>query len=144
MDFIYDELFDGRRIRLLTIVDHFTRKCLAIVVGQRFPSCDVATALDQPGKIRSIPKTIRVDNEGKFTSKAMARGSDENRVTLDFSRPGKPTDKALIKSFTRSVRAECLNENWFWYLEDAKVKIDSGGLDYNAHRTNSVLGNLIS
>lgn len=142
---MYEERFGGCPIRQLRTVDHFTREYPAIVVGQRFPSCDVATALDQPGKIRSIPKTIRVDNEGKFTSKAMDRGSDENRVTLDFSRPGKPTDKALIKSFTGSVRAECLNENWFWYLEDAKVEIDSGeGLDYNAHRTNSVLGNLIS
>ena len=106
MDFMYDELFDGRRIRLLTIVDHFTRECLAIVVGQRFPSGDVVKALDHLGASRSLPKTIRVDNGTEFTSKAMDRWAYENGVTLDFSRPGKPTDNALIESFNGSVRAE--------------------------------------
>ena len=142
MDFMYDELFDGRRIRLLTIVDHFTRECLAIVVGERFPTGDVVKALDHLGASRSLRKTIRVDNGTEFTSKAMDRWAYENGVTLDFSRPGKPTDNALIESFNGSVRAECLNENWFLSLDDAKEKIESWRQDYNEHRPHSALGNL--
>ena len=142
MDFMHDELFDGRRIRLLTIVDLFTRESLAIVVRQRFRATDVVMALDQLGQSRRFPKAIRVDNGTEFTSKAMDRWAYERKVTLDFSRPGKPTDNAFIESFNGSVRAECLNENWFLSLEDAREKIESWRVDYNEHRPHSALGNL--
>jgi putative transposase len=142
MDFMYDELFDGRRIRLLTIVDLFTRESLAIVVRQRFPAKDVVEILDRLGDQRTLPKTIRVDNGTEFTSKAVDRWAYENQVVLDFSRPGKPTDNAFIESFNGSVRAECLNENWFLSLDDAKEKIEAWRVDYNEHRPHSALGNL--
>ena len=142
MDFMYDELFDGRRIRLLTIVDLFTRESLAIVVRQRFPAGDVVEALEQLRRNRALPKSIRVDNGTEFTSKAMDRWAYEHGVTLDFSRPGKPTDNAFIESFNGSVRTECLNENWFLSLDDAKEKIESWRQDYNEHRPHSALGNL--
>ncbi|MBA2115229.1 IS3 family transposase ISMra1 [Planctomycetes bacterium FF15] len=122
MDFMSDELFDGRAIRLLTIVDHFTRESLAME--------------------RTLPKTIRVDNGPEFTSKALDQWAYANQVVLDFSRPGKPTDNAFIESFNGSVRAECLNENWFLSLEDAQEKIESWRRDYNEHRPHSALGNL--
>jgi len=142
MDFMSDELFNGRRIRLLTIVDHFTRESVAIEVGQRFRGKDVVATLERIGLARSHPSTIRVDNGPEFTSKALDQWAYSNRVTLDFSRPGKPTDNAFIESFNGSVRAECLNENWFLSLEDAKEKIEAWRLDYNNHRPHSALGNL--
>ena len=142
MDFMSDELFDGRRIRLLTIVDHFTRESLAIEVGQRFRGPDVVTVLDRLAASRPLPKTLQVDNGPEFTSKAIDQWAYANQVTLDFSRPGKPTDNAFIESFNGSVRAECLNENWFLSLEDAREKIEAWRQDYNEHRPHSALGNL--
>jgi putative transposase len=142
MDFMADELFDGRRIRLLTIVDHFTRESLAIVVGQRLGSHEVVEALDRIGMGRRLPKTIRVDNGTEFTSKILDQWAYVNQVTLDFSRPGKPTNNAFIESFNGRVRAECLNENWFLSLDDAKTKVEDWRQDYNNHRPHSSLGNL--
>ncbi len=142
MDFMTDELFDGRRIRLLTIVDHFTRESLAIEVESRFRGQDVVLALERIAEHRQLPKTIQVDNGPEFISKALDQWAYANQVTLDFSRPGKPTDNAFIESFNGSVRAECLNENWFLSLEDAKEKIESWRRDYNEHRPHSALGNL--
>ncbi len=84
-----DELFDGRRIRLLTIVGHFTRESISIDVGQRFRGKDVVTTLDRISDGRPFPKTIRVDNGPEFTSKELDTWAYDNKVTIDFSRPGK-------------------------------------------------------
>ena len=94
------------------------------------------------GAERGLPKTIRVDNGTEFTSKALDQWAYANSVQLDFSRPGKPTDNALIESFNGRLRAECLNENWFLSLEDAEEKIGAWRTDYNEHRPHSALGNL--
>ncbi|WP_145198569.1 IS3 family transposase [Thalassoglobus polymorphus] len=142
MDFMSDELFDGRQIRLLTIVDHFTRESLAIEVGQRMRGKEVVSVLEDLACDRTLPKTIRVDNGPEFTSKILDQWAYANGVTLDFSRPGKPTDNAFIESFNGSVRAECLNENWFLSLDDAKKKTEAWRVDYNEHRPHSALGNL--
>lgn len=142
MDFMSDELFDGRRIRLLTIVDLFTRESIAIEVGERFRGRDVADILTRLSLQRQLPKTIRVDNGPEFISKALDQWAYSNGVTLDFSRPGKPTDNAFIESFNRSLRMECLDANWFLSLEDAKEKIEAWRVDYNQHRPHSALGNL--
>ena len=136
------ELFDGRRIRLSTIVDLFTRESVAIAVEPRFRGQDVVGVLEELSANRKFPKTIRVDNGPEFTSKALDRWAYASGVTLDFSRPGKPTDNAFIESFNGSVRDECLNENWFLSLEDAKEKIEAWRTDYNLHRPHSDLGNL--
>jgi len=125
MDFMADELSDGRRIRLLTIVDHFTREGLAIVVGQRLGGHEVVEALTRIGLNRRLPKAIRVDNGLEFTSKTLDQWAYANNVTLDFSRPGKPTDNAFIESFNGRVRAEYLNENWFLSLDDARTKVEA-------------------
>lgn len=129
-------------IRVLTIVDHFSRESLALEVGQRFRGQDVACVLARIGAERGLPKTIRVDNGSEFTSKALDQWAYANGVQLDFSRPGKPTDNALIESFNGRRRAECLNENWFLSLEDADEKIEAWRTDYNERRPHSALGNL--
>ncbi len=142
MDFMADELFDGRRLRVLTIVDNFTRESLAIEVNQRMTGCDIARVLNRLGTERALPKSIRVDNGPEFISKAMDQWAYWNKVELDFSRPGKPTDNAFIESFNARLRQECLNENWFLSLDDARDKIEAWRRYYNDERPHGSLGNL--
>lgn len=142
MDFMSDELLDGRRIRIFTLLDEFTRECLALWVGRRFGGDDVAQILDQVARRRGRPQAIRVDNGPEFTSKRLDQWAYWNQVELDFIRPGKPTDNAYIESFNGKLRAECLNENWFLSLADAQEKLDAWRSDYNRIRPHSALGNL--
>ena len=142
MDFMSDELFDGRRIRLLTIVDNFTRESLAIRVAASIRGQDVVEVLQCLREQRRLPRTIRVDNGPEFTSKRLDQWAYLNGVELDFSRPGKPTDNAYIESFNGRFRQECLNENWFLSLEDAVEKVESWRNHYNGERPHSALGNL--
>src|SRR5687767_2796171 len=90
----------------------------------------------------SVPQRIKVDNGSEFISKALDKWAYENKVTLDFSKPGKPTDNAFIESFNGSFRDECLNVNWFLSLNDAREKITAFKEDYNHFRPHSALGNL--
>lgn len=142
MDFMSDELFDGRKIRLLKIVDHCTCESLAIAVRQRMRGREVVATLESLACDQKLPQSIRVDNGPEFTSKVLDQWAYANGVNLDFSRPGKPTDNAFIESFNRGVRAECLNANWFLSLDDAKEKIEASRVDYNEQRPHSALGNL--
>jgi putative transposase len=141
MDFMSDELFDGRRIRLLTIVDNHTRESLAIYAGQRIRGVEVVQALERIVKDHGKPRTIRVDNGPEFVSKDVDLWVYWNHVTLDFSRPGKPMDNAYIESFNGRFRQECLNGHWFMSLDDAREKVESWRRDYNEERPHSSLGN---
>jgi putative transposase len=125
MDFMSDQLYDGRRLRLLTIVDNFTRESLAIEVNDHIGAHKVVEVLMTVGEGRIYPKTIRVDNGPEFVSKVLDQWAYLNGVQLDFSRPGKPADNGLIEAFNGRLRQECLNENWFLYLEDARDKVES-------------------
>ena len=142
MDFMSDQLFDGRRIRLLTIVDNHTRESLAIHVSQRIRGIEVVEVLEKVVKEHGKPKTIRVDNGPEFISKDVDLWAYWNKVKLDFSRPGKPTDNAYIESFNARFRLECLNEHWFLGLDDVKEKVESWRQDYNTERPHSALNNL--
>jgi putative transposase len=142
MDFMSDELCGGQRIRVLRIVDNFTRESLAMHVSQSITGHEVVAILDKLAKHRPKPRRIQVDNGSEFTSKAMDQWAYFNQVALDFSRPGKPTDNALIESFNGRFRAECLNENWFLSLADARAKIEAWRQDYNGRRPHSSLGNV--
>lgn len=140
MDFMSDQLFDGKRFRILTVVDNFSRKCHALEVGQSLKGTDVVRILDGIRQISgSFPGRIQVDNGTEFISKDVDRWAYENKVTLDFSRPGRPTDNPFIESFNGSLRDECLNTNWFLSLEDARAKIESFRRDYNEYRPHSSL-----
>ena len=147
MDFMCDELFDGRRIRLLTLVDNFTRESLAIptltcAVAASIRGQDVVDVLQRLKEQRRLPRTIRVDNGPEFTSKCLDQWACLNGVELDFSLPGKPTDNAYIGSFNGRFRQECLNENWFLSLEDAVEKVETWRNHYNGERPYSALENL--
>ncbi len=140
MDFVSDALFDGRRLRALTVVDAFTREALAIDVDQGIKGEQVVAAVTRIASVRGAPKTIRVDNGPEFISKALDRWAYENGVTLDFSRPGKPTDNAFVESFNGRLRDECLNSHWFLSLADARAKIEAWRRDYNESRPHTALG----
>jgi putative transposase len=140
MDFVADQLFDGRKFRALTLVDNFSRECLAIHPGQSLKGTDVVSVLDEIKIFKNIiPKRIQVDNGSEFISKELDRWAYENNVTLDFSRPGKPTDNPFIESFNGSFRDECLNVNWFLSMEDASEKIETWREEYNSFRPHSSL-----
>ncbi|MCI1786200.1 MAG: IS3 family transposase [Bacteroidales bacterium] len=140
MDFVSDLLFNGKKFRALTIVDNYSRKCLAIKVGQSMKGTDVVNTLEKIHHNRGIiPKRIQVDNGPEFISKELDRWAWENKVTLDFSRPGRPTDNPFIESFNGSFRDECLNTNWFLSLQDAEDKIESYIREYNEFRPHSSL-----
>ncbi|KAB0573874.1 IS3 family transposase [Ideonella dechloratans] len=140
MDFVADAPFDGRKLRMLTVVDCYTRECLAIDVGQSLKGEDVVNSLNRICAERGSPKTIKTDNGSEFISKAMDRWGYERQVELDFSRPGKPTDNARVESFNGRLRQECLNTHWFLSLDDAKAKIAAWRADYNENRPHSALG----
>ena len=143
MDFVADQLFDGRKFRALTLVDNFSRECIAIQVGQSLKGSDVVKVLEEVKVVRNIiPKRIQVDNGSEFISKEVDRWAYENGVTLDFSRPGKPTDNPFIESFNGSFRDECLNVNWFLSLDDAYEKISAWTEEYNNFRPHSSLNDL--
>jgi len=143
MDFVADQLFNGRQIRALTIVDNYSRQCLAIHVGQSLKAEDVVAIMNRLQLLYlTVPNRIQVDNGSEFISKALNLWAYENKVTLDFSRPGKPTDNPFIESFNGSFRDECLKTHWFLSLEDAREKIEHWRQEYNNFRPHSSLGGL--
>ncbi len=143
MDFVADQLFNGRKFRVLTLVDNFSRQCLATRVGQSIKGIDVVRIMNDVKQYHGItPERIQVDNGSEFISKDFDKWAYENNVILDFSRPGKPTDNPYIESFNGSFRDECLNVNWFMSLEDAEDKIEDWRHEYNHFRPHSSLNNL--
>jgi len=140
MDFVSDQLFDGKRFRILTVVDNYSRKCHALEIGQSLKGIDVVSVMDRIKFGQGVlPERIQVDNGSEFISKDFDKWAYENHVILDYSRPGKPTDNPFIESFNGSLRDECLNTNWFLSLEDARDKIESFRIEYNDYRPHSSL-----
>ena len=141
MDFMQDCLSDGRRIRLLNIVDDFTRQCLRIEVDTSIGGARVARVLDQLVAQRGRPKLLLTDNGPEFTGKALDQWAYMNGVGLDFIEPGKPQQNAYIESFNGKLRDECLNEHWFVGLGEARALTAAYGRQYNTDRPHSSLGN---
>jgi putative transposase len=143
MDFVQDALFNGSRFRILAVVDNFSKKCLGLVVGRSMKAVDVVAALSEICLVENIfPGYIQCDNGSEFISKELDKWAYEHKVTLDFSRPGKPTDNPYVESFNGKFRDECLSVNWFLDLEDAKEKIELWRWDYNLLRPHSSLNDL--
>jgi putative transposase len=142
MDFLSDRLFDDRPFRILTIVDCHTREALATVARTNFRAHQVVEELDRIARRRGKPGSIRVDNGPEFAGRLLDQWAYLNKVQLDFSRPGKPTDNAFIEAFNARLRQECLNASWFLSMPDARQKIETWRTDYNETRPHSALGNL--
>ena len=140
MDFMSDSLAGGQKLRVLTVVDTYTRECLALEAARSFHGADVARILTQLATTRGLPATIKCDNGTEFTSRAFDHWAWSNGVQLDFSRPGKPTDNATIESFNASVRRECLSQHYFSTLAEAQVVLGAYRSEYNNQRPHSSLG----
>lgn len=143
MDFMHDHLRGDqpRKFRLLTIVDIFTRECLALEVAPGFRAAHVVQVLSRLVMTRGGPTAIRCDQGTEFTAEALDQWAYNNRIELDFSRPGKPTDNAFIESFNSSVRKELLNTSWFDTLEAARRAARSWRREYNEFRPHRSLAN---
>ena len=115
----------------LTLVDNCTRESLALHAAQRIKGIDVVAVLERVAKEHGLPNSIQVDNGPEFISKDLDLWAYWNKVKLDFSRPGKPTDNAFVESFNGKFSAECLNASWFLSLEDARPKCEAWRSDYN-------------
>lgn len=134
MDFVHDQLATGRKIRVLTVVDTFSR--FSPVVDPRFSyrAEHVVATLERVCAEVGYPRTIRVDQGSEFISRDLDLWAYQKGVVLDFSRPGKPTDNGFIESFNGKFRAECLNTHWFMSLDDARAKMEAWRRDYNEVR----------
>lgn len=142
MDFMSDSLSDGRKIRLLTIVDDFTRECPAIEVDTSISGLRVVQTLTRIAQRQGLPEAIVIDNGPEFIGKALDEWAYRRGIKLYFIRPGKPSDNAYVESFNGKLRDECLNENWFLTLPQAREIIEAWRVDYNQTRPHSALGNL--
>lgn len=141
MDFLLDQLFDGSKIRILTIVDAFSKPSPAIGVRRRYRGTEFVETLDRVNAIYGVPKSIRVDQGPEFISMDLDLWAWSEGVTLDFSRPGKSTDNAFLESFNGKVRAKCIYQNWFLSLDNAQSKCEAYLREYNEDRPHSAIGN---
>jgi putative transposase len=141
MDFIHDALEDGRRIRILTIVDNYSRECPLLRADVSLNAAKVIECLEQLKQDRGLPETITVDNGAEFFSRAMDAWAYRNKVRLNFIRPGKPVENAYIESFNGRLRDELLNTQVFYSLADAQQKLEDWRVDYNSRRPHGSLGN---
>lgn len=142
LDFVSDSLANGRRIRILTIVDDYTRECLKMVVDTSLNGVRVARELSDLIILRGRPEAIVSDNGTEFTSHAILNWAQENEVSWKYIELGKPMQNGYIESFNGKLRDECLNENWFLSLTNAKTLIDKWREDYNQIRPHTSLKGL--
>jgi putative transposase len=142
MDFVADQLVDGTKIRILTIVDVFTREALCTRVGQRLRGEHVVEVCNRLVASRGAPVRVFVDNGSEFSGRMLDLWAYHHRVQIDFSRPGKPTDNCFVETFNGSLRDECLNVHWFETLEDAVEKVEAWRVEYNESRPHQALGEL--
>ena len=140
MDFVHDQLHSGRKFRVLTVVDKWSRERVLLEVDFAFTGQSVVQALAGLAAHRPMPQAITVDNGTEFTSKALDEWAWRTGVQLDFIRPGKPVENGIIESFNGRLRDECLNAHVFTSIEDARQKIAAWGDDYNENRPHSSLG----
>lgn len=142
MDFMSDALFNGRKIRLLTLIDEFSRECLAVEVDTSINGVRVTNVLNRVAVQHGLPDMIKVDNGPEFIGKALDAWAYQRGIRLQFSRPGKPIDNRFIESFNGRLRDECLNDNWFMSMEHACEIVEEWRIDYNNTRPHSSLQNM--
>lgn len=131
---------DGRRLRVLTIIDDFTRECLAIEVDGSMAGQGVARVLDRVALGRGYPKAVTVDNGPEFARRALDAWAYGHAVKLNFIQPGKPVQNAYIDRFNGRLRDECLDVHWFLSRDHARRTIEEWRADYNQVRPHSALG----
>lgn len=140
MDFVSDTLAKGRTFRVLTIIDEYTRECLALEADTSLPGLRVVRVLQQLADTRNLPEEIHVDHGPEFICRSVRSWCEEHRVLLRYIEPGRPMQNGHIESFNGRLRDECLNANWFLSLAKAKTQIQTWRTDYNRSRPHSALG----
>jgi putative transposase len=140
MDFVMDGLATGRVLRMLTVVDGYTRECLTIEVDSCLSSRRVTRVLEWVIEQRGVPEAIRCDNGPEFTSRHFLAWCEDRRIGLVHIQPGRPMQNGWVESFNGRLRDECLNANWFVTMADARQKIEAWREEYNGERPHSSLG----
>ena len=138
-DFVAERTEEGRQLRLLVVIDEYTRKCLAIEVGRSFRARDVIDVLQYLFAVRGTPEHLRSDNGPEFVARSVRRWLDQAGVGTLFIAKGSPWENGYVESFNGKLRDELLNRELFLSLEDARWVIDRWRLDYNHHRRHSAL-----
>jgi putative transposase len=139
-DFVTDRTERGAQVKLLTVVDEFTRECLTIQTARSFRGGDVVAALDELFAIRGRPRYIRSDNGPEFACKAVRKWLKASGVGTLFIEPGSPWENGYVESFNGKLRDECLNGELFINRMEMQYVVDRWRLDYNHHRPHSMLG----
>lgn len=140
LDFLQDALASGRKLRVLSVIDVFTREALALEVDTSLPGARVVRVLDRLLGERQRPVQLVLDNGPELISRALEEWAYQHTVTLHFIDPGKPIQNAHCESFHGRLRDECLNEHWFLGLSDARRIVEDWRQDYNRERPHSALG----
>ena len=139
-DFMSDQTEDDRRLKLLTVLDEFTRESPAIEVGRSIRAKDVITVLEYLFMVRGRPKYIRSDNGPEFIADAIKKWLKKKHVETLYVEPGSPWENGYIESFNGKLRDEILNREMFYSVKEAKVLVEDWRLEYNNHRPHSGLG----
>ncbi len=142
LDFVADQLADGQRFRVLTVIDVFTRECVAVAIGKHLTGADVVSSLERVRLKRGTPQRLFCDNGSEFTSQLLDLWAYSHGVCIEFSRPGKPTDNAFVESFNGTMRDECLNAHWFRTLDEARAQIEEWRIEYNESRPHRALNEI--
>ena len=142
MDFVSDSLTNGRRLKLLTVTDDFSRECVDITVDYGISGEYVTRLLDRAALFRGYPAAVRTDNGPEFTSRAFLGWAQAKGIRHLLIEPGKPMQNGYIESFNGKLRDECLNEQWFETLHQSRVTIAAWRRDYNEVRPHSSLGRI--
>jgi putative transposase len=141
-DFVHDTTEDGRTLRFLTIVDEYTRECLALEVRRSFKSRDVIAVLEQLVLIRGVPVHIRSDNGSEFIARKIRQWLEAAKIQALYIEPGSPWENPYIESFNGKLRDELLNAELFTSLAEARYLATQWRLEYNHRRPHSSLGGL--
>jgi putative transposase len=139
LDFLQDALASGRKVRVLSVIDVFTREALALEVDTSLPGTRVVRVLDRLLDERDCPVQLVLDNGPELISRALEEWAHQHAVSLHFIDPGKPIQNAHCESFHGRLRDECLNEHWFLGLRDAQHIVEAWRQDYNRERPHSAL-----
>jgi putative transposase len=142
LDFVMDMLVSGRRFRILTVVDDFTRECLGLVVDTSLTGARVVRELDRIVEHRGSPRMIVSDNGTELTSNAVLAWQQERAIEWHYIAPGKPMQNGFVESFNGRLRDECLNEHLFTSLKEAREIIEEWRIDYNTNRPHTSLDGL--
>jgi putative transposase len=142
MDFVHDQISCGRTIKMLTVIDLYSRECLAVEVDTSLSGSRVARVLSRLIEERGKPVAIQTDNGPEFTGQALDQWAYRLGIKHHFIEPGKPTQNAHIESFNSLLRTQCLNQHWFRSLEDSRELINSWKYEYNWIRCHRSIGRL--